>query len=157
MQNVDKESIGNMRVTPIPLFKGAGGSRPVGYLFANVLRYLYRAVAILMLNTLIVFACFELAAKGVFKIASVISQPTEQRVGEEQPREKVSYYSSQDWAERYWYEFRLSQYATVLPLRWVEEISFQRPNHRSRSEWRQSDARCGLQRHIFYSVYLWRL
>ena len=115
MQNVDKESIGNMKVTPIPLFKRAGGSRPVGYLFANVLRYLYRAVAILMLNTLIVFACFELAVRGVFKIARVISQPTEQRVGEEQSREKVSYYSSQDWAERYWYEFRLSHTQRYYP------------------------------------------
>src|SRR5882724_3432510 len=71
-------------------------------------RYLYRAVAILVLNTLIVFACFELAAIGIFKIASVISNPTEQLVGDGNPREKVSYYSSQDWAERYWYEFRLS-------------------------------------------------
>jgi hypothetical protein len=30
----------------------------------------------------------------------VISKPTEQLVGEGNPREKVSYYSSQDWAER---------------------------------------------------------
>jgi len=71
-------------------------------------RHLYRAVAILMLNTLIVFACFELAARGAFKMASVMSKPTEQLVGDGNPREKVSYYSSQDWAERYWYEFRLS-------------------------------------------------
>src|SRR5207247_2022292 len=61
-----------------------------------------------MLNTLIVFACFELAARGVFKITSVISKPTKQLVGEGKPREKVSYYSSNDWAKRYWYEFRLS-------------------------------------------------
>ena len=122
-------------------------------LYWNCTRYLYRAVAILMLNTLIVFACFELAAQGVFKIARVISQPTEQRVEEEQLREKVSYYSSQDWAERYWYEFRLSPYATVLPLRWVEESSFQRPNHRSRSEWRQSDARCGLAAPTSFTVF----
>jgi hypothetical protein len=72
-------------------------------------RYLYRAIAILLLNTLIVFACFELAARGVFKIARVISKPTEQLVGEGNPREKVSYYSSQDWAEQYWYEYRLSR------------------------------------------------
>ena len=77
--------------------------------------YLYRAVAILMLNTLIVFACFELAARGVFKIASVISKPTEQLVGEGNPREKVSYYSSKDWAERYWYEFRLSRTQRYYP------------------------------------------
>ena len=49
--------------------------------------YLYRAVAILMLNTLIIFACFELAGRGVFKIVSVISKPTEQLVGEGNPRE----------------------------------------------------------------------
>ncbi len=76
---------------------------------------LYRAVAILILNTLIVFICFELAAVGVFKIASVISNPTEQLVGEGSPREKVSYYSSQYWAERYWYEFRLSRTQRYSP------------------------------------------
>ena len=99
--NVDKESISNMRVTPILFCQRAGGSRPVGYLVANVLRYLYRAVAILMLNTLIVYACFELAAIGVFKIASVISKPTTELVGEGLPREKVSYYASQEWAQQY--------------------------------------------------------
>ena len=43
-------------------------------------RGIYRAVAILMLNAIIVFACFELAAIGFFKIKtlSVISKPTEQ-------------------------------------------------------------------------------
>ena len=65
---------------------------------------LYRAVAILMLNTLIVYACFELAAIGVFKIASVISKPTTELVGEGLPREKVSYYASQEWAQQYWYD-----------------------------------------------------
>src|SRR5438034_11838827 len=54
--------------------------RPTMTHFAK-LQYLYRAVAILMLNALIVFACFELAARGVFKMASVISKPTEQLVG----------------------------------------------------------------------------
>jgi len=73
-------------------------------------------VAILTLNTLIVFACFELAAIGVFKIASVILKPTEQLVGEGEPREKVSYYSSQDWAERYWHEFRLSRTQRYYPF-----------------------------------------
>ena len=113
--NVDKESISNMRVPPIPLCQRAGGSRPVGYLVANVLRYLYRAVAILMLNTLIVYACFELAAIGVFKIASVISKPTTELVGEGLPREKVSYYASQEWAQQYWYEARLSRTRRYYP------------------------------------------
>jgi hypothetical protein len=73
----------------------------------------YRAIAILTLNAIVVSACFELAALGLSKIKtlSVISKPTErlQLVGEGNPREKVSYYSSQDWAERFWYEFRLSR------------------------------------------------
>ena len=38
-------------------------------------RYFYTAAAILMLNALIVSVCFELGARGVFKIVSVISQP----------------------------------------------------------------------------------
>jgi hypothetical protein len=80
-----------------------------------VRRYLYSAVAILLLNTLIVFACVELAARGVFKITSVIAEPTNQLVGEGNPREKVSYYSSQPWAEQYWYEFRLTRTQQYYP------------------------------------------
>jgi hypothetical protein len=69
----------------------------------------------LTLNALIVFVCLELAAMGLSKIKtlSVISKPTEQLtkqlVGEGTPRETVSYYASQDWAKRNWYEFRLSR------------------------------------------------
>jgi hypothetical protein len=73
----------------------------------------YRAVAILGLNTLVLFACLEVAARGVFKISSVVSsvlpKPTERLVGEGNARENVSYYAAQDWAERYWYEMRLSR------------------------------------------------
>jgi hypothetical protein len=78
-------------------------------------RGVYRAVAMLTLNALIVFVCLELAAMGLSKIKtlSVISKPTEQLtkqlVGEGTPRETVSYYASQDWAKRNWYEFRLSR------------------------------------------------
>ena len=73
------------------------------------IRIVYRAVAILTLNTLVLLVCFEAAAVGILKVSSVFSRPTEKLVGEGNPREKVSYYSSQDWAERYWYEFRLSR------------------------------------------------
>jgi hypothetical protein len=71
-----------------------------------------------MLNALVVFACFELAAIGYFriKIPNVISKPTEQLVGEGTPREKVSYYSSKDWAEQYWYEVRLSRKQQFYPF-----------------------------------------
>ena len=81
--------------------------------------WLYRAVAILMLNALIAFACFELAGLAYFKIKipTVKSEPTEQLVGEENsPREKISYYASQDWAERYWHEFRLSRKQQFYPF-----------------------------------------
>jgi hypothetical protein len=45
-----------------------------------------------------------------------VSQPTERLVGEGDPREKVSYYSSKDWAERYWYEMRLSRTQQYYPF-----------------------------------------
>ncbi|MEO7859446.1 MAG: hypothetical protein ABIU05_03220 [Nitrospirales bacterium] len=82
-------------------------------------RGVYRAVAILTLNTIIVFACFELVAMGVSKAKtlSVVSKSPNQLVlvGEGRPREKVSYYSSQDWAERFWYEFRISRNQKFYP------------------------------------------
>ena len=68
----------------------------------------YKAMAILTLNALVLYAGLELAARSTFEIRSLISSPAQQLVGEGKPREKVSYYSSQDWAERYWYEYRLS-------------------------------------------------
>jgi len=76
---------------------------------------LYQAATVLIINTLIIFACFELAARGVFKIASVIPKPSEQRVDDGNPREKVSYYQSQVWAEQYWYEFRISSANRYYP------------------------------------------
>ena len=80
-------------------------------------RCVYRGVAILVLNALIAFACFELAALGYFKIKipSMISTPVEQLIGEGAPRETVSYYSSQDWAKRFWHEFRLSRKQQFYP------------------------------------------
>ena len=88
------------------------GSSPLQY---SQMCKLYRAVTILVLNALIVFACFEFAARGVFQIGRVMSKPTEQLVGEGSPREKVSYYSSQDWAEEYWYEYRISRTQRYFP------------------------------------------
>ena len=75
----------------------------------------YKAIAILTLNALVLYAGLELAARSGFKISSLISSPTQQPVGEGKPREKVSYYSSQDWAERNWYEFRLSTKQRYYP------------------------------------------
>jgi hypothetical protein len=71
----------------------------------------YKAVAIVTLNTLILFVCLELAATVVAKIWK---EPTP--VGdEEQPRAHVSYYASQAWAEQYWKEFSLSRHQLYHP------------------------------------------
>jgi lysophospholipase L1-like esterase len=80
-------------------------------------RSVYRGIAILVLNALIAFVCFELVAMGVFKIKipRASSKPVEQLIGEGTPRETVSYYSSQDWAKRNWYEFRLSRSQQFYP------------------------------------------
>src|SRR6266496_63743 len=75
----------------------------------------YKAMAILTLNALVLYAGLELAARSTFEIRSLISSPAQQLVGEGKPREKVSYYSSQDWAERNWYEFRLSTKERYYP------------------------------------------
>jgi hypothetical protein len=75
----------------------------------------YKAIAILTLNALVFYAGLDLAARSSFKIRSLISSPAQQLVGEGNPREKVSYYSSQDWAERYWYEHRLSSKERYYP------------------------------------------
>ena len=72
----------------------------------------YSGVAILALNTLVVLACFELAAIGVFKIWSVVSKPPET---EGEPRERVSYYASQDWARQFWREFKQSRSTRYHP------------------------------------------
>jgi len=75
----------------------------------------YKAIGILTLNALLLCAGLELAARGTFNIKSLFSKPTEELVGQGQPRETVSYYTSQDWAKRYWYEYRLSSKERYYP------------------------------------------
>jgi len=75
----------------------------------------YKAVAIVVLNILILLACLELAAIGIFGIRSLFSRSTEQLVGEGAPREKNSYYASKDWAAQYWHEFVLSRQQRYYP------------------------------------------
>jgi hypothetical protein len=94
---------------------------------AQALRFLgdgYKAVAIVTLNGLVLCAGLELAARSGFKIRSLMSSPDQQLVGEGSPREKVSYYSSQDWAQRYWYEFRLSRKQRYYPYVGWRRASF---------------------------------
>lgn len=79
---------------------------------------IYRAVAILVLNAILAVAGFELVAMGYFnfKVPTRQAKSAERLVGEGTPRETVSYYASQDWAERFWYEFRLSRNQQFRPF-----------------------------------------
>jgi hypothetical protein len=50
----------------------------------------YKAMAILTLNALALYAGLELAARSIFEIMSLISSPAQQLVEAREPREKVS-------------------------------------------------------------------
>jgi hypothetical protein len=63
----------------------------------------HKALAIITLNTLILFACLELAAAFV---AKNWKKPV--KIIDEDPRGHLSYYVSQAWAKQYWKEFSLS-------------------------------------------------
>jgi lysophospholipase L1-like esterase len=80
--------------------------------FYQQIACLYKGAAILILNTIVLLACVELVALIIFKVFSV-SNPGEQQVVN--PREKVSYYTSQDWAVQYWDEHRLSDVQRYHP------------------------------------------
>ena len=72
----------------------------------------YRAIAILALNALLLCAGLELTGFALWKVTRSIEQ---QPIEEPSPREKVSYYSSQSWARRYWSEFGLSRKERYYP------------------------------------------
>jgi hypothetical protein len=68
-------------------------------------------MAILSLNALLLCGGLELAGFAAFKIRNLnlISNPAQGIPQDhDNPREDVSYYSSQEWAEQYWYEHGLS-------------------------------------------------
>jgi hypothetical protein len=64
----------------------------------------YKTVALIILNTIMFFACLELAAELV---AKVWKEPV--LTDEDLPRAHTSYYASQAWAKQYWREFSLSR------------------------------------------------
>jgi hypothetical protein len=74
----------------------------------------YKAIAILLLNALVLCAGLELTAFGVLKIWKLVSSPAEPPV-REGGRRNVSYYSSQHWAQRYWHEHDLSVRQRYFP------------------------------------------
>ena len=70
----------------------------------------YKTVALIILNTLILFACLELAAAFVNYVwkKPVLTE-------EDSPRAHTSYYASQAWAKQYWKEFSLSRRQLYRP------------------------------------------
>ena len=76
----------------------------------------HKTVALMTLNTLILFACLELPAAFV---AHIWKKPV--MTDEDLPREHTSYYASQAWAKQYWREFHLSR-----PIRYREYILWRR-------------------------------
>jgi lysophospholipase L1-like esterase len=64
-----------------------------------------KTVALITLNTIIFFACLELAAAFVTKVWKEPVKMTD----EDLPRAHTSYYASQAWAKQYWREFSLSR------------------------------------------------
>jgi hypothetical protein len=65
----------------------------------------YKTVALITLNTVIFFACLELAAAFVTKLWK---EPVKM-IDEDLPRAHTSYYASQAWTKQYWREFSLSR------------------------------------------------
>ena len=75
----------------------------------------YQTMGILTLNALVLYAGLDLAARITLKIMSLIPSPTQELVGEGTPREKISYYASQDWATQNWNEFARSRTQLYRP------------------------------------------
>lgn len=64
---------------------------------------LYRGAAIVILNTLVLLALLELGAMLVLTVESLLSGLAEAQMTD--PRAELPYYTSQDWAAKYWQEF----------------------------------------------------
>ena len=80
----------------------------------------YKAVALVILNTLILFACLEMAATFVAKIWKEPVAVNDDG-GENSARAHTSYYASQAWAKQYWKEFSLSR-----PMRYHDYVFWRR-------------------------------
>jgi hypothetical protein len=76
--------------------------------FGHRLAESYRKVAVLTLSALVLVALVELAAIGVSKILRPAKPGVAISSEKAFSREKVSYYTSQDWAAQYWDEHRQS-------------------------------------------------
>ena len=74
--------------------------------FGRRIRHSYKALAVLVLNTLLIAAGLELASRALTDLRDA-SRPANQSAPD--PREKSSYYQDKAWAPQYWREFKLSR------------------------------------------------
>ncbi len=86
----------------------------IGLLGRRVVSF-YRGGAVLLLNTLVLFACLELGAHFVFRMGDLLSSSVEPQVPDR--KAKLPYYTSQDWAEEYWRDFKITGVKQYRP--WV--------------------------------------
>lgn len=75
---------------------------------------LNQRVAILILNTLVLFACLELGARFVFRMRTLLSVAEPRGV---QTRKAADYYALQDWSAEYWREWGMTGHVKYRP--WV--------------------------------------
>jgi len=66
---------------------------------------LYKTLAILTLNAIVIFVCLEVAARVTYKARSSLFPLS----AESDPRASSPFYRSQPWAAQYWREFSLSR------------------------------------------------
>src|SRR5206468_7676451 len=79
--------------------------------FGLRIRYGYKALAILVLNTLLIAAGLELASRALTDVRDRWISANESAPD---PREKSSYYLGKTWVPQYWREFKLSQKTQYL-------------------------------------------
>jgi lysophospholipase L1-like esterase len=78
--------------------------RDIGSLISTAARY-YKGLAVLVLNTLLIFAVLELASRAAVIVRNTIQKPDIQL----DARSKSSFYRSEKWAAQYWTEFARSR------------------------------------------------
>jgi lysophospholipase L1-like esterase len=68
---------------------------------------LYKSLAILLLNTIVIFVGLDFAARVAYKVhAALFLRPTQE---DADPRASSPFYRSEPWAAQYWHEFLLSR------------------------------------------------
>ena len=79
--------------------------------FGRRIRHSYKAMAVLVLNTLLIAAGLELASRALTDLRDTSTSASQSAPD---PREKSSYYLGKTWAPQYWREFESSRQMQYL-------------------------------------------